>query len=463
MAIQHLLIPHHRSRVATALALRGLHIVATALFLAACGPSVEDSIEKLGAGPDERAMGKHELILAKDEHVEPIIAALERQDGSDVRPDLAEVLVARFLRSESKRIWSVLEKHLLEDSDSRVRSRIAEKLGLHLRSELFEVFLQAVSDPSPAVQSPALLALGNVLDRLTIEQTQTLRQLASESAKAQDQSVREAAQYLVEEFVARWAEKAREEVLKANVSRADSIYNVALAYAPTSKQANYYLGKFYYENGERERGFQLLREHRLLIDVPRFASAPRIDGRLDDRIWTGAGRIDSFYTHSSSLTTLPPRAQTNALMGYTDEAIYWGIRCFDAHPESLVVLPLEDKEDSNRHQDIISWFFDRNLDRKTFAIILINSEGYIRDGWDDREKSQQRDHTWDADATAATYVGDDFWSVELELRWDPKYHPPPVPGDVSGLDIPRFFRAIEWSQPFRGYRGVDAPGYLVYQ
>ena len=461
MAIQHPLIPHHRFRATAAAAMSGIWV--TAIFLAACGPSVEDSIAKLGAGPDERAMGKHELILAGDEHVEPIIAALERQDGNKVRPDLAEVLVARLLRSESKRISSVLERHLLKDPDSQVRSRIAEKLGLHLRSEHFDVFLQAVSDPSPAVQSAALLSLGNVLDQLTDEQSQTLRRLASEGAKAQDQSVREAALYLVEEFVARLAEKAREEVLKANVSLADSIYNVALAYAPTSKQANYYLGKFYYENGQRERGFQLLREHRLLVDVPRFASAPQIDGRLDDPIWAGAGRIDSFYTNSRSLTTLPPRVQTNALMGYTDKAIYWGIRCFDAHPESLVVLTLEDKNDSNRHQDVIQWFFDRNLDRKTFAVILINSEGYIRDSWDDRSKGNRRDHTWDADATAAAYVGDDFWSVELELRWDPKYHPPPVPGDVSGLDLPRLFRVVEWSQPFRGYRGVDAPGYLVYQ
>ena len=461
MAIEHSLIPHHRCRATAASVISAIWV--TVLFLAACGPSVEDSIEKLGAGPDERAMGKHELILAGDENVELIIAALEDEDGNEVRPDLAEVLVARLLRSENKRLWAVLKSHLLQDPDSAVRGRIAEKLGLHLRSDYFDVFLEAVSDPSPLVQTPALHALANALEQLTDEQTQILRRLSSESTKAQDQSVREAAQYLVEEFVARWAEKAREEVLKANVSRADSIYNVALAYAPTSKQANYYLGKFYYENGERERGFQLLREHRLLIDVPRFASAPRIDGRLDDPIWSGAGRIDSFYTHSSSLTTLPPRVQTNALMGYTDEAMYWGIRCFDAHPESLVVLPLEDKEDSNRRQDIISWFFDRNLDRKTFAIILINSEGNIRDGWDDREKSTQRDHTWDAEATAATYVGDDFWSVELELRWDLKYNPPPVPGDVSGLDLPRFFRAIEWSQPFRGYRGVDAPGYLVYQ
>ena len=183
------LIHQHRFRNEAARAL-------TVLFLSACGPSVEDSIEKLGAGPDERATGKHELILADEGAVEPIIAALERQDGNKVRPDLAEVLVSRLLRSENKRIWSVLKNHLLEDPDSRVRARIAEKLGLHLRSDYFDVFLQAISDPSPAVQTPALHALANVLGQLTEEQTRTLRRLASERARSEEEAVREAALFL---------------------------------------------------------------------------------------------------------------------------------------------------------------------------------------------------------------------------------------------------------------------------
>ena len=39
----------------------------------------------------------------------------------------------------------------------------------------------------------------------------------------------------------------------------------------------------------------------------------------------------------------------------------------------------------------------------------------------------------------------------------------PVPGEVSGVDFHRLFRAIEWSQPFRGYDGLRATGYVVYK
>ena len=97
--------------------LKGMCALSTTFYLAACGPSIEDSIDKLAAGPDERAMGKHELILAKDRAVDPIIAALESQDRPEVRPDLAEVLVSMMLRSDNRRIETTLKHHLLDDPD----------------------------------------------------------------------------------------------------------------------------------------------------------------------------------------------------------------------------------------------------------------------------------------------------------------------------------------------------------
>ena len=200
-------------------------------------------------------MGKHELLLAKDRAIEPIIAALESQDRAEVRPDLAEVLVSMMLRSDNPRIETALKHHLLDDPDPRVRGRIADKLGLHLKSEFFDVFLQAVADPSPTVQTAAMLALEHVLHKLDEEQTRT----SLENAAAEDREVREGALFLVEEFVGSWAKKAREAALKANLSKADSLYNVALAYAPNSRQARYYLGTFYFDYGDRERELQFLR------------------------------------------------------------------------------------------------------------------------------------------------------------------------------------------------------------
>ncbi len=431
-------------------------------WLAACGTSYEDSIDKLSGGPDERTMGKHELLLAKADAIDPIIAALEGPDLGQ-RSDLAEVMVNLSLRLEDDRIAAALKKHLIDDSDSQVRARIADRLGLHIKEEYIDAFMRAVTDPSPRVRAPALDALSNVLAKLSEEQIQTLRERTAQNAVDEDREVREAALYLVEEFVGRWAHDAREQALKANLSAADSIYNRALAYAPTSKQANYYMGTYCYEYGDRERGLQLLRESSLLLDVPRFPSPPTIDGRLDDPIWGHAVRIDSFYAYGKSRTSLPPLVSSRAFVGYSDQSLYLGVHCFDAHPESLVVKPFDDASYGNARQDLVELFFDRNRDQTTFSVVKINTDGSVRGGRNDFSKGHTRDLSWDLEGAAAVFVGDDFWSVELQLDWDAEQLHRPVPGDLAGMNIHRLFRAVEYSQPFRDYDENRAPGYLLFE
>ena len=432
------------------------------LWLVACGPTYEDSIDKLSGGPDERALGKHELLLAKAEAIDPVIAALAGPDRGQ-RSDLAEVMVNLSLRLEDDRIAAALKKHLVDDSDPGVRARIADRLGLHIKEEYIDAFMRAATDPSPRVRAPAMNALSNVLDKLSEEQVLTLRSLAAQNAGNEDRDVREAALFLVEEFVARLAHEAREEALKANLSAADSIYNRALAYAPTSKQANYYMGTYYYEYGDRERGFQLLRENSLLLDVPRFSSPPKIDGRLDDPIWNQAVKIETFYSYGFSRTSLPARVPSHAMVGYSDQALYLGVRCYDAHPESLVVKPFDDASYGNARQDLVELFFDRNRDQTTFSVVKINTDGSVRDGRNDYSKGNTRDLSWDLEGAAAVFVGDDFWSFELQLGWDAEQLHRPDPGDLAGMNIHRLFRASEYSQPFRDYDENRAPGYLLFE
>ena len=438
-------------------------ITATAIYLVACGSSIEDSIDGLGGAPDEQAAAKHELVLASKRAVEPLIQALASDRETKIRAEVADILVSFTVRHADERIAAVLEKHLLNDPAPVVRGRIAEELGLRIRSEFFDPFLRAISDPSPLVQAPALLSLTNAMGKLSDEQTQTLRRLAGERALSEDEEVRAAAVYLVEEYVARSAEKAREAALKANLSKADSLFADLVAYAPNSKQARYYQGTFYLDYVERDRGIEILRDHRLLVDVPRLESAPTIDGRLDDEAWEGAALIDSFYVHTRrGRTTLPPRVETRVLMGYSATALYWGVHCADAHPESLVVLPHEDEGPKPR-QDRFYFRFDRNRDTKTISHILVNSQGATVDVRDDYSKGRDGDFKWDAEATTATYVGDDFWSLECELRWDPIYHPPPGSGEFSRVNFIRLFRTVEFSQSFAEYDNLVASGFLLFQ
>ena len=142
---------------------------------------------ELGGAPNEQAAAKHELVLSSERAVEPLIQALASDRETKIRAEVAEILVSFTMRTADERIAAVLEKHLLNDPDPVVRGRIAEELGLRMRSEFFDLFLRAISDPSPLVQAPALLSLsGDAMGKLSDEQTQTLRRLAGERALSDD-------------------------------------------------------------------------------------------------------------------------------------------------------------------------------------------------------------------------------------------------------------------------------------
>ena len=123
---------------------------------------------------------------------------------------------------------------------------------------------------------------------------------------------------------------------------------------------------------------------------------------------------------------------------------------------STSVLPHED-EGAKPRQDRIYFRFDRNRDATT-SQIWVNSQGATVDV---RSTGRDADFKWDAEATTATYVGDDFWSLECELRWDPIYHPRPVSGEFSRVNFIRLFRTVEYSQSVAEYDKLEAAGFLV--
>ena len=215
---------------------------------------------------------------------------------------------------------------------------------------------------------------------------------------------------------------------------------------------------FYFDYDQQERGLQILREHKLLIDLPRLREEPLIDGRLDEAAWQQAVTIEDFYNFTYSHTILDTEMITRAHMGYTDKGLYVGMYCYDAHPESLLVLPFSDEQ--VRMQDHIEVFLDRNFDHLTTAVFKVNTEASVMDRWDGGGEGNRE---WDGEHEVSSLVGDDFWSVELKIMWNPKYIPPPKPGDVSGFNVHRCFRGHSFSQPFRDYDASNAPGLLVFR
>lgn len=166
-----------------------------------CGPSLEDSIDKLGGSPEEQAAGRMALLLAKDRAVDDLLQALDDPVRATSRRGLVEVLVGLMNRVDDERIEVAVLRVLRDDPDYRVRATVAQQLGLHRPAHFIEPFLGALADTSGAVCHAALLALGKVESDLDAGQRERLQQGARRLTAHGHHGARLEATIRVENFV----------------------------------------------------------------------------------------------------------------------------------------------------------------------------------------------------------------------------------------------------------------------
>ena len=234
--------------------------------------------------------------------------------------------------------------------------------------------------------------------------------------------------------------------LAGPLAAAESLLHQALDYYPVSKNANFRLGRYYFDNGQQERGLQVLRRNSMLLEVPRLTEAPKIDGLLDEKIWQRAA-IDTLYIYVSAriLATRPSPIQTRMYVGYTRDALYMGAYCGDAQLEEFVVESKNNTGDYPR-TDQVEFLFDGDLDYSTFGQIVVNSTGAVTEGWWTRTPMRQFDSSWEPGVEGAAFVGEDFWSIECRIPYAQQGLPKPRPGDVWGFNFVRLFRGRDYSQ-----------------
>ncbi|MFA6110382.1 MAG: HEAT repeat domain-containing protein [Candidatus Latescibacterota bacterium] len=445
--------------------------LAASCLLWGCGSSVDDQIADLTEGGDAAAQAQQELLLSKGRAVGPLLEALTDPEYAKGRVALVEVLASLMTRVDDPRIPEALNRLLTNDPDPAVRGRVAQRLGLYKRPEGIPALLQALDDQSGEVRYQALTALAALDAKLTTEQRESLKSRCRAMVDDPDRQARIEALTRVEAAVNELLTQARQAVLKAQVSQAEGLYHQALAYYPHSKRALYQLGWHYLENGQRERGLELMRQHRLLLDVPRLRTTPTVDGRLDEPLWQQAARVDTLYQLFVGDSFAAPAAeQVSAFyLGYTPQALYIGFRGHDDHPDSLVakVTHLDPHQDGQAgsggpqamqtqiwSDDCIELMFDADFDRRTFAHFGINSKGAYADEYVSTGANgfnPNYDFNWVGAAAVAAFVGPDFWSVEMKLSFGQKELPVPRPGTLWGAELVRNYRGEQYLQWVRTY------------
>ena len=148
------------------------------------------------------------------------------------------------------------------------------------------------------------------------------------------------------------------------------------------------------------------------VRLPAGATAPTIDGRLDDEAWQRAPVYERFVQFLPA-DKQPARWRTTVQILVTDDALVFGIRAWDPEPDRIRA-PLARRDQVKADQDFVSVFIDPVGHRRTAQYVRVSAAGVLEDGLFAAEEASE-DAAPDFDVEAAATRLPDGYSVEL--RW----------------------------------------------
>jgi hypothetical protein len=168
----------------------------------------------------------------------------------------------------------------------------------------------------------------------------------------------------------------------------------------------------------------------------RTASAPAIDGRLDDQAWLTAPVFSAFVQKFPAERSAPAEPTTVRVL-YDDAAVYLAIDCAQARAPITARLTRRDRV---IEADRVAVYLDTMRDRKSAYHFEVNAAGVLVDGlhFDDTDVSYDWDDVWQAAVSRRA----DGWSAEmmiplrlLRFRGDPD--------EVWGFQVRRYVAATQ--------------------
>jgi hypothetical protein len=142
----------------------------------------------------------------------------------------------------------------------------------------------------------------------------------------------------------------------------------------------------------------------------RATTAPTIDGRDTDAVWTIAPPMTDFRQFDPG-ENLPPTYRTEARVAYDNRNLYVLVRAYDPFPDSI--QSLLSRRDVKTASDQLKIIIDAYHDRRSGVEMAVNPAGVKRDYsiYSDAVEDQTWDGVWDV----ATHIDSLGWIAEFRV------------------------------------------------
>ena len=173
------------------------------------------------------------------------------------------------------------------------------------------------------------------------------------------------------------------------------------------------------------------------VRAVRIAEPIRLDGRLDESIYSEVLPIDGFIQQDPD-EGAPTTEKTETWIFFDDDNIYVSARCWDSHPEREVGNEMRRDAQGITNNEHVIVIFDTFHDRRNGMFFQTNILGAQRDALITDESAQNTD--WNAVWDVKTARFDQGWTAEFSIPFKSlRYNSDPV--QVWGVN---FRRIIRW-------------------
>jgi hypothetical protein len=200
-----------------------------------------------------------------------------------------------------------------------------------------------------------------------------------------------------------------------------------------------------------------------ILKARRVTTAPSIDGRLNDEVWSVA-ETGTGLTQRDPDNGKPMTDDSRIQVAYDNSYIYVAVTALDSQP-ALIAAGLA-RRDEAPPTDQITIGFDPRHDHQTAYAFTTNPSSWQSDFtfYDDQNRDMDYNAVWDVRAQ----VTEQGWIAEFRIPFSQmRFTAQPQPGQVWGFNLQRQIRRKNetgtWIAKPRGERGeVSFYGHLVF-
>ncbi|HJP90583.1 MAG TPA: DUF5916 domain-containing protein [Pyrinomonadaceae bacterium] len=166
------------------------------------------------------------------------------------------------------------------------------------------------------------------------------------------------------------------------------------------------------------------------VSIPRFETAPVIDGQLDEKVWAQAAVLKNFYQIDPGDNIAPSR-ETITLLGYDARNLYVAFRAYD-EPDKIRATVA--KRDAVSDDDNIRIYLDTFNDQNKAYLLIFNPLGVQADAIFTEDKGE--DYSVDIVMESKGRLTSDGYTVEVTIPFRSlRYRA--GPGRMWGIQVQR--------------------------